>query len=145
MPKEYPDHHDAELLLQLYEIRREAVMRESRALMQTQFFPKNYEELKTIATSNAHPVNAAFRQTTTYWEIVYGMAKHGIMHAEFLMESSGEGLLAYARSLPWLKQLREETGRPFFVNAEWVATNSEVAKKTFARFSAAVEKQRAAK
>jgi hypothetical protein len=31
------------------------------------------------------------------------------------------------------------------VNAEWVATNSEVAKKTFARFTASVEKQRAAK
>ena len=145
MPKDYPDHHDAELLLQLYEIRREPVMRESRVLMRTQFLPKNYEELKAAALDIAHPVNAAFRQTTTYWEIVYGMAKHGIMHADFLMESSGEGLLAYARALPWLKQLREETGRPFFVNAEWVVANSEVAKKTFARFSAQAEKQRAAK
>jgi hypothetical protein len=145
MPKDYPDHHDAELLLKLYELRREPVMRESRATIVSQFLPKNYEELKTIATSNAHPVNSAFRQTSTYWEMVYGMAKHGIMHADFLMESSGEGLVLYTRSLPWLKQLRDESGRPYFVHSEWVVANSEVAKKTFARFSAAAEKLRAAK
>jgi hypothetical protein len=61
------------------------------------------------------------------------------------MENAGEGLIIYAKSLPWLKQLREETGRPFLANAEWVAANSENAKKTLARFVASVEKQRAAK
>jgi hypothetical protein len=145
MPKEYPDHHDAELLLQLYDLRRETSLREARTTMVTQFLPKSFEELKTIATSTAHPQNQAFRQASTYWEMVYGMAKHGIIHADFLMENAGEGLIIYAKSLPWLKQLREETGRPFLANAEWVAANSENAKKTLARFVASVDKQRAAK
>jgi len=145
MPKDYPDHHDAELLLRLYDLRRESSLREARTTMVTQFLPKSYEELKTIATSTAHPQNQAFRQASTYWEMVYGMAKHGVIHADFLMESAGEGLIIYAKALPWLKQLREETGRPFLANAEWVVANSEHAKKTFARFAASVEKQRAAK
>jgi hypothetical protein len=145
MLKDYPDHHDAELVLRLYELRRDPVMRESRALMYTQFLPKSYEELKGVATNVANPLNAAFRQTSTYWEMTYGMAKHGIIHADFLMESGGEGLLLYAKALPWLPKLREETGRPYFQNAEWVVAHSEVAKATFARFTANLAKQRSAK
>ncbi len=145
MLKDYPDHRDAELVLRLYELRRETVMRESRALMYTQFLPKSYDELKAIVTTLANPLNAAFRQTSSYWEMAYGMAKHGIIHADFMMESGGEGLLPYAKSLPWVPKLREETSRPYFQNAEWVVAHSEVAKAIFARFTATLAKQRAAK
>jgi hypothetical protein len=143
--KDYPDHHDAELVLRLYELRREPVMRESRATITTQFLPKSYDDLKAIATSNAHPLNSAFRQTYTYWEMAYGMAKHGIIHSDFLMENSGEGLIIYARAHSWVAKLREDTGRPYFMNAEWVVAHSEVAKATFGRHAASAAKQRAAK
>ena len=145
MLKDYPDHHDAELVLRLYDLRREPVMREARTLMSTQFLPKSYDELKTVVTSTASPLHAAFRQTTSYWEMAYGMAKHGIIHADFLMENAGEGLLIYAKALPWLPKLREETARAYLQNAEWVVEHSEVAKATFARFTATLAKQRPAK
>ena len=145
MPKDFPDHHDAELVLRLYEIRREPVMRDSRSAMFTQFLPKSYDDLKAVATNTANPLNAAYRQTTSYWELAYGMAKHGIIHADFLMENAGEGIMLYVKALPWLEKLRTDTGRKHFQNTEWVVQNSEVAKATFARFSASVEKLRAAK
>ena len=49
-------------------------------------------------TANDHPLNVAFRQVTGYWEMVYGMARHGIVHADFLVENNGEGLIESFRS-----------------------------------------------
>lgn len=125
--KDYPDHHDAELVLKLYELRREPVMRDSRAAINTQFFPASFDDLLAV-TRPEHPLNAAFRQTSTYWEMVYGMAKHGVLHTEFMLESCGEGLFLYARVEPYVTKLREVQNPFAFLNAEWVASTSPRAK-----------------
>lgn len=145
MLKDHPDHHDAELVLRLYDLRRESVMRASRDAVFTQFNPKSFDDIKKISTDRAHPLNAPLRQVQTYWEMVYGMAKHGIVHADFLVENNGEGLILYARSHPWLKEIRAELGPGSYVNAEWIVENSEAAKGRFTRFKTMAEKQRAAK
>lgn len=120
--KDFPDHHDAELVLKLYELRREAVMRDSRNQINSQFFPGSPDDVVAVTKAD-HPLNSAYRQTSTYWEMVYGMARHGIVHTDFMLESCGEGLFLYARVEPYLKVLREIN--PFaFLNAEWVANNS---------------------
>jgi hypothetical protein len=136
--KEYPDHHDAELLLQLYDLRRESVMRESRAALIAKYLPKSSEEALAILRRD-HPLNAAFRQVTTYWEMVYGMVKWGILHADFMMESSSEGLLVYARVEPWVAQIRAENPS-YFVNAEWIATNSDSGRRALERYRARVKR-----
>jgi hypothetical protein len=123
LKKDFPDHHDADLILKLYEMRREAVMRASRAAINADFWPKSWEDVQAV-TKQDHPLNAAWRQVGTYWEMVYGMAKHGVIHPDFMMESCGEGIFLYARIEPYLVQLRELN--PFaFRNAEWIVTNSE--------------------
>jgi hypothetical protein len=63
------------------------------------------------------------------------MARHGVMHGEFLMESSGEGLLLFTRIEPWLEQYRQQTGNPLaFRNAEWVAKETDLGKLIAERF-----------
>ena len=64
MLKEAPDHHDAELILKLYDLRREAVMRESRNAINAKFWPRNAEEAVAV-TVTEHPLNLAYRQTST--------------------------------------------------------------------------------
>ncbi|HUO52493.1 MAG TPA: hypothetical protein VMT93_08245 [Gemmatimonadaceae bacterium] len=145
IPKDHPDHHDAELILRLYELRREPVLRAARDALYTGFTPRRYEDIKAIAMDREHPLNAPLRQVQTYWEMVYGMAKHGIVHADFLVENNGEGLILFSRVEPWLKEIRAELGPGSYVNAEWVATHCEEGKKRFARFKAMAEKARAAK
>jgi hypothetical protein len=120
--KEAPDHHDADLVLKLYDLRREAVMRESRNAINTKFWPRTAEEALAV-TARDHPLNAAFRQTGGYWEMVYGMARHGIIHCDFLVENSGEGLFLFARVEPYLEQLRKAGSPRAFRNAEWVVTH----------------------
>ncbi len=132
--KDYPDHYDAELALKLYDLRRESVMRESRAAINATFLPTSWEDVLAV-TKPDHPLNAPFRQCATYWEMVYSMARHGVMHAEFMMESSGEGLLLFSRIEPWLEQYRAHVGNPLaFRNAEWISKESELGRTVAERF-----------
>lgn len=132
--KDFPDHHDAELVLRCYEMRREPTMREARnAITSNSFLPKNATEL--IAVSKAdHPLNTAWRQVTTYWEMVYAMAKHGVMHPDFLMESSAEGMLVLAKVEPFLAEFRSTVNPRALLNAEWVANNSDLGRELLDRF-----------
>ena len=131
--KEFPDHHDAELVLKLYELRREDVMRASRSLIVTKFLPTSFEDVLAV-TKSEHPLNAAFRQCSTFWEMTYAMARHGVMHADFMLESNGEGLLLYSRIEPWLTQYREHVSPLGFRNAEWVATETTYGRLIAERF-----------
>lgn len=131
LTKEYPDHHDASLIMQLYDLRREALMRESRAAV-TRFRPASVEEAVAIVKQE-HPQNAALRQVVSYWEMVYGMMKWGVLHADFALESNGEGLVLFAKIEPYLAEMRALNTGVQFVNTEWVATQTEVGKKLMER------------
>ncbi len=128
LQKETPDHLDADLLIKLYKLRRDEVMRASRDALRSQYWPKSAEEAVAV-TKASHPLNAAYRQVSTYWEMAYGMARHGIIHADYLMEFSGEGLLLFAKVEPYLAEMRKAHSPRVFVNAEWVATNTEMGKR----------------
>jgi hypothetical protein len=144
MSKETPDHHDAELAFRAYELRRESVMRESRNAINRDFWPKSYADVVAVTKAD-HPLNAAWRQTTTYWEMVYGIVKHGIVNADYFLESSGEGMFLFVRVAPFLEELRREVSPVAFQNAEWVAKNTSVGQRMFAMFSARVQKALATK
>lgn len=144
MSREKPDYYDADIVLRLYEMRREAVMRESRNAINSKFWPKSWDDVEAL-TKPEHPLNAPFRQVGTYWEMVYGMARNGIVNTEYLMESSGEGLLLYAKVLPYLARLREATSPYTFANAEWISQECEGGRKRLELFKARVAKALAAK
>ena len=126
MLKEAPDHHDADLILKLYDLRRESVMRESRNAVNTQYWPKTPEEA-TAVLARDHPLHVPFSQTANYWEMVFGMARHGIIHPDFLVENNGEGLFLFARVEPYLSALRQAASPRWFRNAEWIVTNCRTA------------------
>ena len=141
--KEYPDHHDAELVLRLYELRREDVMRGSRTQVISAFLPTCLEDVIAV-TKFDHPLNAAFRQVTSYWEMTYAMARHGVMHADVMLESNGEGLLVFSRVEPWLAAYRAQVNPIAFRNAEWVATETEMGRLIAERFRKRMQAQLAA-
>jgi hypothetical protein len=143
MPKDYPDHHDAELVLRLYDLRREAVMRESRVAM-NKWFPKTFDDVVAV-TKPDHPQNAAFRQVTGYWEMAFGMARQGVIHPEFLAENSGEGLWFYARIERFVGELRKLSSPRMFRNSEWVVADTEIGKEVMPLYRARIEKMAAAK
>lgn len=136
--KQVPDFHDADIILKLYELRREAVMRKSREIMIGQFWPKTYEEFFAV-TQATHDFNAAYRQVSSYWEMAYGFAKHGVVHSGLLLESGGEGLLLFAKIHPHLERFRQEYSPTAFINAEWAATQTDTGRTRFALFQKRVQ------
>jgi hypothetical protein len=130
MPADKPDHHDADLVLRVYELRREPVMRESRAAINQKFWPKTFADVQAVLKGD-HPLNASYRQVNTYWEMVYGMVKHGVVHADYFLESNGEGMLVFAKVAPFLEDIRREHSAVAYQNAEWVAKNTAVGRRAF--------------
>ncbi len=143
MSHQMPDHHDAELVLRLYELRREAVTRESRKQMSFEFLPRSYEDVLAIAQPK-HPHNAAWRQMASYWEMVYGMARRSIVHAEYLIENNGEGLLLYAKVKPYVERYRKDFSPFAFQNAQWIAEHTERGRALLALFEQRIASQLAA-
>jgi hypothetical protein len=139
MQKESPDHLDADLVLKIYDLRREEVMRESRNAINRDYWPRTAEEALEVLRQD-HPLNRAFRQTSTYWEMVYSMARHGIIHGDFLAENNGEGLLLFARVEPYLAQIRAASSPRAFRNAEWIVNHTEMGRTIAQGFRARVAK-----
>jgi hypothetical protein len=137
--KAVPDHHDAELVLKLYDLRRETVMRLSREAM-ARFLPRSFADLAAV-TKPDHPHNAAWRQVSSYFEMAYSFARHGVVHPDFLAENAGEGLLLFAKVHPFLDQFRREFAPLAFRNAEWLVANSASAKQRFEIFQKRVRTQ----
>ncbi|MBL8729063.1 MAG: hypothetical protein JNM25_11570 [Planctomycetes bacterium] len=138
MSKQAPDHHDAELALKVYDLRREPVMRESRDAINRDYWPRNEAEAVAVLKPE-HPLNRAYRQVSTYWEMVYGLCKHGIVNTEFLLDSNGEGLLLFARVEPYVAAIRKATSPRSFEKAEWVAKSSDVGQKLMEIFRARIK------
>ncbi len=139
MLKEYPDHHDAELLLKMYELRREPVMRDSRDMLIREYWPRSAEDAVGVLRSD-HPLNRAWRQVTTYWEMVYSIAHQGIVNPDFLVDNSGEGLVIFARAEAYLPDLRAASGPRILRHAEWIARETEMGRKMMEIMRARVAK-----
>jgi hypothetical protein len=144
LQKDTPDHHDGELVIRLYELRREPVMREARNAMLTRYWPESAEAALEVLKSD-HPLNAPYRQVTSYWEMAYGMARVGIVHSDFLIENNGEGIYLFARAQPWVGAIRGAHSPRAFRNAEWAATENETGRKLLEEFRGRIAKRRAAR
>jgi hypothetical protein len=108
--------------------------------MTMKFWPKSYEDIQAVMKPD-HPINAAFRQVSSYWEMVYGMARYGVAHTDFLLESTGEGLFLFARVEPYLAAIRAATSPRAFSKAEWIANSSDLGKAILDNFRARVKKR----
>jgi len=81
---------------------------------------------------------------SSYYEMAFGFARHGIVPADFLAENSGEGLLLYAKIEPHLSAIRSKISPTAFQNAEWLVKKSPAAKERLKLMRKRVETMRAA-
>jgi len=99
---------DAEIILKLYELRTEAVMRQARAWISGEFWPTTPEQYFAVADNPADPHNAFLRQVISYWEMAAAMVVHGAVSAELFVDSNGEGFFLLAKFTPILEAIREK-------------------------------------
>src|ERR1044072_6545511 len=99
-------HHDAELILKLYELRREKTMREARNWF-FQFNPKGKEDFIDVLTSDR---SGLYRMVTSYWDMACSFVTIGALDAQMFNDANGEHFFVYAKLEPFLPALREEMG-----------------------------------
>lgn len=91
-----PNHDDANLILRLYELRREPRMREARRWFVASFHATSPEELQRIAPPGSEEF-ASYRMITSYWEMAASFVANGILHPELFFQSNQELLLVWER------------------------------------------------
>jgi hypothetical protein len=124
---------DAEIVLRLYELRTETVMRQARAWVTGEFWPATAEEFFAVAENPADPHNAWLRQVLSYWEMAAAMVLHGAVSAELFVDCNGEGFFLLAKFAPILDGIRAK-------NQGFMMKTSELVN----RFSAATQRYEAA-
>ena len=87
-----PTYDDANLILRLYEMRREERMREARAWFTAHFRPKKWEELATLVPPGSAE-NASYRMVISYWDMVASFVVTGVLNKELFFQSGRELLL----------------------------------------------------
>ena len=98
---------DAEIILRLYELRRETVMRQARAWVIGEFWPTTADDYFAVAMNPADPHNAFLRQVLTYWEMAAALVLHGSVSAELFVDCNAEGFLLLAKFAPILEGIRQ--------------------------------------
>jgi len=137
---------DAQVILQIYDLRREAEMRKSREWF-AGFWPQNAEEVLKIITTFPSRENTAMRQVVSYWEMAAAIALHGAVNAELFLEPgvSGEMMFFLAKVYPYLKEIREKMQAPeFFISCEKLIMNSKKGRERFQRMRDRAEARRKA-
>lgn len=104
---------DAELVLKLYEMRREETLRKSRRFMVFDFQPKTLEELRAVSRDVGSQYNAAWRQAIGYWEMAASLVLRGALDADLFLDSNGEGILIYAKFHHFHVETEKQSGNPF--------------------------------
>ena len=125
---------DAELILRLYELRREEILRRARRFLVFEFNPKTIEELRAVSRDTKSEYNPYWRQAMSYWEMAASFVLRGALDADLFFDSSVEGILIYAKFHHWHAVTEKETGNPFMGKTAELIAKYPAAKARYEAF-----------
>jgi hypothetical protein len=109
-----PTYDDANLILRLYEMRREDRMRKARAWFTANCKAKSYEELVKLAPGGSDE-NASVRMVTSYWDLVSSFMTSNVLNKELFFQSGRELLLVWERVRDYLPSMRDAYKDPSYL------------------------------
>ena len=127
MPKK-PTAADAQLILQLYDLRREAEIRKARNWWLVTFWPESAEDFMKIGAALGTQENNWLRQVGGYWSMVASLTLAGTVSQELVLDPSfsGEMFFIFAKVKPFLEELRSKMKSPrMFANIEKLINSSK--------------------
>jgi len=123
--REHSDNYDAELLLRLYDLRREAKLRLAREWFVREFHPKSYEEYMHLCPPGSEK-NTYFRMDITYWEMAASIVNHGLIKEDLFFENTGEFWIVWDKVRNLAPTIREQNKNPTtWMNLEALAEKYE--------------------
>ena len=128
MAKSRATHAQAQLQLQLYDLRREEKLRKARDWFAANFWVDKPEDMQAIAPQGSEE-NAYMRMVVSYWEQACILFNQGLLNEEQFFTSSGEFFMVWERLKPVAAQMRQQFKNPYFF------ANLEKAAKRFEKWS----------
>jgi hypothetical protein len=148
-------HEQVNMMLHLYELRREAKLREAREWMSVNFHPTSGEDAMRL-TPPGSKESAYMRMVLGYWEMVASIANRGLVDEELMFENSGEQWGVWEQVKPLVGTWRTMFANPQFLgNLEehckrleaWREKRNpgsvELLRKVYAQMSQAVQENKA--
>ncbi len=129
---------DAELILHLYKLRGEAVMRKARAFVTGEMSARSTDDLLKVQRGAGTQENAYWRQVVTYWEMAASFVLRGALDADLFLDSSMEGVLVYSK---FHRLYKEATGVDFMPKTAELVAKFPAAEKLHAMFHKRFEAQ----
>lgn len=115
-------YDDVNLILRLYELRRDDKMREARQWFASMFRPISTLEEFNKACPPGSGQNANFRMVTSYWEMVSSFIVSGVLNEELFFQSGGELLLTWIKIKDLVPELRKaRRNKRLYLNLETAA------------------------
>ena len=103
---------DAELILKLYEIRTEPVLREARKFVGS-FNPATFDELAALQRDGGSQNNAYWRQALSYWDMAAALVMHDALDVGLFLDANGEPFYFYAKFAPFHEEWKKTFDVPF--------------------------------
>lgn len=115
----------AELILKLYELRREAVMRSARSYIGGEFMPHSVDDFVSLVAAG-NQQSGYILQVYGYWDMVAAFVVHGALEARLVYDTCQEMYFQYAKIQPYLKDFSQTMNLPEFMRSlEAVIEGSE--------------------
>ena len=104
-------YDDVNLVLRLYDLRREDRMREARRWFVRDCKVKTLAEQQKLCPPGSDESDY-FRMVVTYWDMAASFVAQGVLHPDIFFESNREMLLVWVRISPFIAEYRESVGDP---------------------------------
>ena len=102
---------EADLILKLYDLRRETTMREARNWF-FMFNPTTPADIMDVLTSDK---SGLYRMVISYWDMACSFVNNGAIDAQMFNDANGEHVFVYAKMEPFIPAMREQMGAPQFL------------------------------
>ena len=105
---------DALVILKLYELRSEALMRAARAWFFTEFSPQSGKEIVALLQSGEKQ-SAYYRMVASHWEVAAALVNNGGIDEAMFLAANTEHLVVFAKLQPFVAEIRETIGEPDYL------------------------------
>jgi len=119
----------AELILKLYEIRRETALRAARDYVGGEFKPKSVDDFVSLVKDGGKP-SGHILQVYGYWDMVAAFVVHGALDEALIFDTCQEMYFQFEKIQPYLAGFREQMNLPAFLRSMETVVTASQAKRT---------------
>jgi hypothetical protein len=105
---------DALVIIELYKLRCDPLMRTARAWFASEFSPQSGRQIVELLTSGQQE-SAYYRMVASYWETTSSLVNNGGVDEKLFLDANTEHLVVFAKLQPFIEEIRQTIGEPDYL------------------------------